>query len=996
MNAPFRNAHLAAARGPTAESHMRRYSFLALVASIVSAAPLAAQSDVDFQRDIRPLLSNHCFKCHGPAAQEGGLRLDLRERALKRQVIVPKRPEASKLLERVLAADEDERMPPAEAGERLKPAQIALLKKWIAAGAEYTPHWAFTKPRQAALPKTKASGWARNEIDHFILARLENEGLRPSAEAERSTLIRRLALDLTGLVPTPQEVDQFVNDRAADSYEKLVERLLASPHYGERQARHWLDLARYADSNGYTIDGKRTIWPWRDWVIEAFNRDLPFDRFTIEQLAGDLLPGASKEQIIATGFHRNTSFNEEGGTNPEQFRVERTVDRTNTTGAVWLGLTVGCAQCHNHKYDPISHKEYYQLYAFFNSMDEPRLPMPTPEQSKRLRELNDELAEAKRQPPALPKSSAEVEKIVAELEKETNGGWRVLNPKGVTCEQGSTFRVLDDRSVLASGKAVGGDTYVLETVIPETGTITAVRLEALTDPSLPHHGPGRAANGNFVLSQLVFETDGVPHSFRAGIADNPQKGHEIDKVVTGDLKTGWAGGSAEKDRVDRQAVLLLKQPYVVREGQAVLVTLRFSQAHPGYALGRFRLAVTFASERLVELPLAAQNVVFMERDKRSTRDMESLRQALLKNPAESSRVAKLQKSIKALDAEIESTLILRETAKPRPTNIQKRGDFLDPGEAVQPGVFSILPPLEKDEGGRMKDEKEHGFNRLDLARWLVSADNPLTPRVVVNRVWQQYFGKGLVETENDFGMQGSLPTHPELLDWLAVYLVQHGWGMKDLHRLIVTSATYRQASAVRPDLRAKDPNNVLLGRQHRLRLEAEIIRDAALAASGLLTRKIGGAGVFPPQPPEIFAFTQNNHPWPESKGPERYRRGMYTFIWRQSQHPLLTTFDAPDAQTACTRRNRSNTPLQALHLANDPTFVEIAQGLADRVTREGPRDDTGRIDHAFKLCFCRPPADTERSRLLQFLEQQRQSGAAQPWTMLARVLLNLDEFVTRE
>ena len=967
---------------------MRRCLLLTLTL-LLTAAPARAQADVDFQRDIRPLLSNHCFKCHGPAAQEGGLRLDLRERATKRQVIVAGRPEASKLLQRVLSTDDDERMPPAEAGERLKPAQLELLKKWIAQGAEYSPHWAFVKPRQAPRPAVKDASWPRNAIDHFILARLEKEGLRPSPEASRATLIRRLALDLTGLLPSPEEIERFLSDPAADAYEQLVERILASQHYGERQARHWLDLARYADSNGYTIDGKRTIWPWRDWVIGAFNRDLPFDRFTIEQLAGDLLPGAGTGEFVATGFHRNTSFNEEGGTNPEQFRVERTVDRTNTTGAVWLGLTVGCAQCHNHKYDPLTQKEYYQIYAFFNSTDEPRLPLPTPEQERRLRELNAQLAEAKRQAPPRPKSAAETEKLIAALEQELNGGWRLCNPKEVSSEQGATLRGLDDRSVLASGKVGESDTYVMQSVAPETGTITAVRLEALTHPSLPQQGPGRASNGNFVLSGLTFETDGVPHKFRKALADHAQVKYDANDVLLNQGSKGWAVNAADpKERnVDRQAVFLLERAHDVREGQAFTFTLRFSQTPKGYPLGRFRLAVTFATERVVELPVAAQKVVFLERDRRSPQDIESLRQALQKNPADSTRALELQKQIKALDAGIDATLILKEGARIRPTHVQKRGDFLAPGEAVEPNGFAFLPPL---------PVKGRPANRLDLARWLVSADNPLAPRVVVNRLWQQYFGKGLVETENDFGMQGSLPTHPELLDWLAVELVQRGWGLKDMHRLIVTSATYRQSSAMRPELRTKDADNRLLARQHRLRLEAEIIRDAALTASGLLTRKLGGPGVYPPQPPEIFAFTQNNHPWPESKGPERYRRGMYTFIWRQSQHPLLTTFDAPDAQAACTGRNRSNTPLQALHLANDPTFIEMARGLAERVTKEGPADDAGRIDYAFRLCFCRAPADAERSRLLQYLEQQRQANAEQAWTMLARVLLNLDEFVTRE
>ncbi len=986
-----------------------RLFYLAFLCVCVSKNVGQAQSSdaIDFQRDIRPILANHCFKCHGPALQESGIRLDSREAATKRKLVVPGAPDKSLMIKRI-TADEQERMPPADAADRLKPAQVELLKKWITQGAEYAPHWAFIKPKLAATPKVKNARWVRNPIDAFILARLEKEGLTPSPEADRATLIRRLSLDLTGLTPSPKEVDDFVNDVNADAYEKVVDRLLASPHYGERQARHWLDLARYADSNGYTIDGKRSIWPWRDWVINAFNKDLPFDRFTIEQIAGDMLPKATHEQIVATGFHRNTSFNEEGGTNPEQFRVERTVDRTNTTGTVWLGLSVGCAQCHTHKYDPISHKEYYQLYAFLNSMDEPKVSMPTPEQDKRIKDLQADLARVKQEPAPKKVTPADVAMLLADLEKETNGGWRVIYPKTVTGEQTNKLDVLDDRSVLAGGKATGVETYTVHGVAPETGTITAIRLEALTHASLPLTGPGRSSGGNFVLSQFVFEADGVPHKFKKAVADYAQKDFPVNDVVLNDTAKGWgiSGGTGR----NHQAIFHLDKPHPVREGQAFVFTLRHSTKHAGYSIGRFRIAVTFASERFLGLPLEAQSVVLIDPAKRTAKEMALAQQALLKAPPPSERVVKLQKEIKAMEGQIDSTLVLREAAKPRVTKIQMRGDFLVLGDEVKPDVFAFLNPL---------DVKGRPANRLDLAKWLVSPENSLTARVVVNRMWQQYFGKGIVETENDFGIQGVLPTHPELLDWLAIEFMspttsperQLGdqgpsiptlargagmWSMKRMHKLIVMSAAYRQSSKARPDLRDKDPQNKLLARQHRLRLDAEIIRDAALSASGLLTRKIGGPGVYPPQPPEIFAFTQNNHPWPESKGPDRYRRGMYTFIWRQSQHPLLSTFDAPDAQTACTKRNRSNTPLQALHLANDPVFVEIAVGLGNRIVKEGPADDAGKISYAFKICYARSPSKLEQDRLLAYLEQQRQASTPQTWARVARVLLNLDEFVTRE
>jgi len=727
---------------------------LTLILAVVLTLPAASRAaeKVDFARDIRPILSNRCFKCHGPAVQKAKLRLDQRDTAIHKGAIAPGKSAESELLRRVSLPDSDEeRMPPREAFERLTPEQVAKLRAWIEQGAEYPPHWAFVSPKRPEIPNIRHQ--ARNAIDRFVFARLQREGLTPSSEADKPTLIRRVTLDLTGLLPTPNEVEDFLKDASPNAYGKVVDRLLASPHYGERQARHWLDLARYADSNGFTIDGPRQIWAYRDWVINAFNADMPFDRFTMEQLAGDLLPNATTDQKIATGFHRNTSFNEEGGTDAEQFRVERTVDRANTTAAVWLGLTAGCAQCHDHKFDPISQKDYYSLYAFFDSCDEPTMPIGgTPEMER---------------------------------------------------------------------------------------TISALQ----------------------------------------------QMEYWIQKN----------GGSRED-------------------------------------------------------------------------------------------IAIIHKEIKRVQGKLPTTLVMRERPAPRETFVQVRGDFLRRGDRVEPTYPTAISATT---AGRL-------LTRLDLAKWLVSEENPLTARVTVNREWQKFFGRGLVETENDFGYQGSFPTHPELLDWLAVEFREKGWSFKRLHKLIVTSATYRQSSASRKDLAEKDPRNLLLARQSRVRLEAEIIRDAALTASGLLNPKVGGPGVYPPQPKEVFAFTQSNHPWPESKGPDRYRRGMYTFIWRQSQHPLLTTFDAADAQTPCTRRNRSNTPLQALHLANDPVFVEFANALGKRIETEGPADDAGRIDYAFRLCFAREPSTAERERLLAYVDNKRKSDSKTVWSAVARVLLNLDEFVTRE
>jgi hypothetical protein len=728
-----------------------RLAVVGVVAVVAQTSAFAAEPVPDFNRDVRPILSNYCFKCHGPATQKSGVRLDTLAHAAKKGAVVAGKPDDSALIARVTEAEDADRMPPPEAGPRLTPAQVKTLRDWVAAGAGYAPHWAFTPPKRGDAPSTEHQ--TRNGIDGFVFARLEREGLSPSPEADRPTLIRRVHLDLVGLLPPPDEVDAFVKDTAPDAYEKVVDRLLASPHYGERQARHWLDLARYADSNGYTVDGVRTVWPYRDWVIRALNDDLPFDRFTAEQLAGDLLPDPTKDQLVATGFHRNTPFNEEGGADPEQFRVERTVDRASTTGAVWLGLTVGCAQCHDHKFDPVTQKDFYRLYAFFNSCDEPVLP-------------------------------------------------------------------------------VGGSPAVEQKV----NELTA-RMEELS-----------------------------------------------------------------------------------RQGD--------------------------------------------------------------QNGAE-----KVRAEIKKVAGKLPTALVLRERAKPRETFVQIRGDFLRPGDKVTPGFPAALA------GGGTPSAP---LTRLDLAKWLASAENPLTARVTVNREWQKFFGKGLVETENDFGMQGSLPTHPDLLDWLAAEFRETGWSFKKLHRLIVTSATYRQASVARPEPAVKDPLNKLLWRQNRLRVEAEVVRDAALTGSGLLSRRMYGPGVYPPQPAEVFALTQNKKPWPESQGEDRYRRGLYTFVYRQSQHHLLATFDGADAQTACTRRNRSNTPLQALHLANDPIFVELADGLGKRVVKDGPPDDAGRVGFAFRVCFGRSPTDAERDRVLAFLRDQRKADEKTAWNQVARVLMNLDEFITRE
>lgn len=957
--------------------------------------PAQEARSVRFNQEIRPILSNHCFKCHGPAHQEAKLRLDDPRRATAllesgAAAIVPGKSSASELLRRVMAAA-DERMPPADTGDRLTAAQIALLRAWIDQGAPWECHWALAPPRPVAVPAAAAAAWVRNPIDAFVLAQLQQAGIRPAPEADRMTLVRRLTLDLIGLAPSPAEVEAFLADRAPAAYEKLVDRLLASPHYGERKARHWLDAARYADSNGYTIDGARSIWPYRDWVINAFNRDLPFDQFTLEQLAGDLLPHATIDQQVATGFHRNTPFNEEGGTDPEQFRVERTVDRTNTTGTVWLGLTVGCAQCHDHKFDPISQKEYYQLYAFFNNVDEPTLPVPRPEQFQQLQTTEAAIAALEKTLAALAQAGgAPFAQAERQYQQASHGGWHVLEAATYRSAQGARLRKLEDQSLLAEGTLPDADVYTVVAPVP-IQPITALRLEALTHPSLPRGGPGRASRGNFVLSHFLAEINGRPVKFRRAVADHSQKKHDVGDALLGQPNKGWAiNVERGNPNVSRQAIFIAESPVQAKPSEQMTITLRFSQTPKQYALGRFRLAVTTADETFLSLPIDAQAALLTAPAARTKEQQRRLTTALMHDPSVEPRARQLQElraAKKKLEDAISTTLVLREAAKPRVTAIQRRGNFLNRGEAVAPGVPAVLPPLP---AGKLS------ANRLDLARWLVRPDHPLTARVAVNRIWQQYFGVGLVETENDFGMQGRPPTHPELLDWLALAFVHSGWKVKALHRLIVTSATYRQSSQVRRDLLDRDPRNTLFARQNRLRLEAEGIRDVALSVSGLLTRRLGGPGVFPPQPEEVFSFTQSKRKWETSQGADRFRRGVYTWLWRQSQHPLMTTFDGPDAQTACTRRNRSNTPLQALLLANDPAFTELAQALAARVLRESPAEEASRLEYAFRLCLARPPRSVERERLRLYLHQQGPASDLAAWTAVARVLLNLDEFITRE
>ena len=811
-----------------------------------------------FQDEVQPLLENNCRACHNDKTPSSGLSVESRVALLtggnRGPALLPGRPQESLLLE-ALSHQGSLKMPPTG---KLSEEAIQALTHWVDLGAPWSEsrpadvprtsseHWAFQPIQRSPEPQVRSADFVRNGIDRFILARLQKEGLEPSSEADRTTLIRRLSLDLLGLPPSPAEVEEFFADTRPDAYERLVDELLQSPHYGERWARHWLDLARYADSNGYNIDGPRDIWLYRDWVINALNQDLPFDQFVIEQIAGDLLPDANQQQIIATGFHRNTLLNLEGGVDFEQYRVEAVVDRVNTTGSALLGLTIGCARCHDHKYDPVSQREFYQLYAFFNNIDE----------------LSGEHGEEKRKTAHEP---------------------------------------------------------LLELATPEQLT----RREAY--------------RSQYALLKSELE--------------------EYEKtLLTGQAE--WERNLGEEERKQLEPEIretLAVSPEERNDFQKTAIEKVFKATDLGYTTREYGLA-----------------------------------------------------ALEKVEPRIPRSMVMRELPVPREAYIQLGGDFLRKGIRVYPAVPSVLPSLAPKENP----------NRLDLARWLVDSKNPLTPRVTVNRIWQRFFGRGLVETENDFGTQGSPPTHPELLDWLASEFVGRKWSLKAMHKLIVTSATYRQSSRGRKELAAVDPGNRLLGRQNRLRLEAETVRDAGLTVSGLLARKVGGPSVFPPQPKGAGRVTQVDRKWTAATGSERYRRGLYTYFWRSSPHPGLMVFDAPDSTTSCSKRNRSNTPLQALTLLNDEAFYEFAQGLAARVLREAPSDRSERIAYAFRLGLCRPPKPREQERLEDLLIGQRQDFEKNPreaeaalslelppktdpvemaaWTAVSRVLLNLDEFITRE
>ena len=923
------------------------------------------------------------------------------------------------------------RMPPVASGRKaLTENEIAIIKKWIAQGADWQSHWAFVPPRQQIIPRPRNRMWVKNPIDAFVLARLEREGLAPSPEADRARLLRRVALDLTGLPPTPAEVNAFELDGSPKAYEKVVDRLLASPRYGEHMATAWLDAARYADTHGYQVDPEKQMWAWRDWVIGAFNKNMPFDRFTIEQIAGDLLPNATLEQRIATGFHRNHRINTEAGSIAEEFQAENLVDRVSTTGSVWLGLTIGCARCHDHKYDPVTAHDFYSLSAFFNNVNEvgtggirdargnsqPVLKLPAPEAEAELA-----AADAK-----LKMAQAELKEVEAKVvagqeawEKQAlafHPYWRTLALTDLSAENaGILFTEQSDGSTLVIGARPAKTIYNASAIV-KAANITAFRFELIPDRSLPSGGSGRGTNGKGVLTHFEVEESGKKLDLARITADYSSAESVINLVLRPmqQLKRGWA----VDPQFNRPHYVVIEPSQVTSSENGSRFTFHIGNEYgEGALIGRFRLSIT-ESEYPEPLPGAVAKALAIAAADRTADQKRELRRFYITHPMErrrtAERVAKLDGERKRAEAKIPTTMVMNEMSSPRDTFLLVRGAYDKPGEKVAPGVPAFL--------GSLPDGAPK--NRLGLAKWLVSPSNPLTARVAVNRYWQEYFGTGLVKTSEDFGSQGDAPSHPELLDWLAGKFVSSGWDVKAMQKLIVMSATYRQSSKATPLLLKKDPENRLLARGSRFRLPAESIRDQALAASGLLAEKLGGPPVKPYQPAglwEQLSVFDDRVLYDQSKGADLYRRSVYTFWKRTVPPPGLTTFDAPTREFCVVARTRSSTPLQALALLNDETYTEASRKLAERMLKEGGELPSQRLGYGFKLAAARAPSAAEllvlQAGLERRLTQYRKDftsaeallstgesardpkfGAAElaAYTTAASVILNLDEVVTRQ
>ncbi len=1173
----------------------------AIVAALFSLAAQQGQADVavSFSRDIRPIIADKCFACHGPdeAARKQDMRFDVKDGLFGRtelgaDIVVPGEPGKSELYYRITHSDDDERMPPSDFHLELPPAEIEIIRRWIEEGAVWQGHWAFVAPSRPSLPTVADETWGENEIDTFILNRLAAAGLTPSKRADKATLVRRVSLDLTGLPPTPSEVDAFIEDGSTDAYGKVVDRLLDAPSYGERMAFPWLDAARYSDTNGYQRDTKRFMWHWRDWVIQAFNDNMPFDQFTIEQLAGDLLPDSTLSQKIATGFNRNHRINGEGGIIPQEYAVEYVVDRVATTSTTWMGLTMGCARCHEHKFDPISQKEFYEFYDFFNRVPEqgkgreagndvPIVRVATPEQLSQTWILGERITQAEynlQAPNArLDRMQKEWEKQVAAMSDELD--WRHIRPTEVLTLGEEAVETLQDNSLLISGVSPNQEVY--EVTFTAEQAINSFRIELLLDDRLPQSGPGRSETGNAIITGFEVrrepaESGGqkkpipVAHAFAdfAGLDGDFAIGNAIDE----NEESGWSVGSDTK-RENRVAVFVLEEEDAIQPGDRVTIVLKQQSPETQHTIGRFRLSasrsdafarwaqpslgdwysvgpmrlegggnafdavlepeegfdpdrtyrgdlhwqlradwedgkintlgsepsvanflyrkITAYADTTFNLSLGSRGPIAVWLDGRlvlsdgtngkvvdqdrltlelgkgdhelliksvkyqgegsfyfkgfddggetlfalmegaakpaNQRD-EDVKELLrtrfrLQEPswlADRLALDSLKHDFEELSKNVDTTMVMEEMAKPRKTYLLNRGvyDKPDTSEVLHASVPASL--------GAMDESLPR--NRLGLARWLMDPKHPLTARVRVNHYWQMYFGAGLVKTSEDFGTQGVPPSHPELLDWLAVEFIESGWDVKAMQKRIVMSATYRQSSKLRGNHLEEDPENILLARAPRFRLSAEMLRDQALWVSGLLNTQLGGPSVMPYQPDKMWSSLtfQNKNKYSTNfytadTGDKLYRRGLYTYWKRTIPPPRMKIFDTADRERCVIRVENTNTPVQALALLNDPTYIEAARHLAERMINEGGEEPTDRVRYGYKLAMAQDPGGDKGSILMQGLDTYGsyfnthpeeakaliEVGDSEPdgsiedaelaaYTALASVILNLDEFITRK
>ncbi|MEO2046518.1 MAG: PSD1 and planctomycete cytochrome C domain-containing protein [Pirellulales bacterium] len=1013
--------------------HTLLYATLVLLSFV---AITFADENIDFNRTIRPLLASKCYACHGPdeEAREADLRLDVRTSAAESELIVPGKPDESELFRRIVTDDPDMQMPPVDSGESLTNRQKEQLRQWISEGAKYEEHWAFIPPTRPIAPRVKDPKWARNTIDLFVLARLDDESLAPTDEADHYTLVRRLYLDLIGLPPTPEQADAFVRDDDPKAYAKLVDQLLKSEQYGERWARLWLDLARYSDTNGYEKDRPRTMWPYRDWVIKALNNDMSFDQFTVEQLAGDMLSNATTDQRVATGFHRNTMLNEEGGIDPLEYRFYAMVDRVATTGTVWMGLTTGCVQCHTHKYDPLTHTDYYSMMALLNNADEPDLQVPDAATQQRRQQLETEIAKLEAglpdQFPPMDGNSPDKERRTANLDVQFNQWlsmqqaaairWSIIRPSAMETNL-PRLELLNDGSIYSTGDITKRDIYTLTFDLNTLNEpINALRLEVLPDQRLPAGGPGRAfyegRKGDFFLSEVgvavdkdVVEIASASHSY--GMISIGSGTADAKNVLDGNGSTGWSTSNREGQA--SHLVLNFAKPLAARG--SLRLELLFER-HFAASLGRFRISTTSNNHATAtSLPGNIESLFLKEQSTWTEQQRSAARSHFLRTTPELKNARKPIDELLAKMPNFPASMVMleRPTDNLRVTHRHHRGEYLSPREKVEPAIPEVFASL----------TETSPKNRLQFARWLVSEGNPLGARVTVNRAWRAFFGAGLMRTNGDFGTQATPPTHPKLLDWLAIEFIEHGWSLKELHRLIVNSATYRQASHASQELVTRDSSNKLLARGPRYRVDAEMVRDMMLQASGKLSSKMYGPSVYPPQPQSVSAIAYGSPKWNVSTGEDRYRRSLYTFVKRTAPFAAYTVFDGPTGENCVAKRNRSNTPLQALTLLNDEMYLELARAIAEPCTTniKHPISKEERATEIFRRLLTRPPNEMERALLVEFQTAQlkrieageidaklilaineadeEKSGPLTlqaSWVMVARAIMNLDEAITKQ